>query len=236
MITQEDIENLPADPLMAFVVLADRLDEILAQYEGGRNSIDQRVATQCAEDIYALIDSHDLENQFSRLQQRIPSQSEAFWEWWPDFIGSVRYYRTRFLITRRSHPSLVRLSDGHKQRIHTLLNQIREIIPKLGLSVDKQDAIFAKINSLATEVDKQRTSAEGAIGLYLQICSALGKGAEKLKPVAELIDKIVKTFGDAKADEPPSLPAPPKPKQIDPPPKQLPGRRSKAELDDDIPF
>lgn len=236
MITPEDIESLPSDPLLGFVFLADRLEEVIAQNDRGRDGLDQRIGTRCAEDIYAFLDAHDLEDQFPRLKRRIPSQSEAFWEWWPDFLGSVRYYRTRILIARRSLPSLVLLSAEHKQRIHTLLIQIREIVPKLGLSVEKHDAIMARINALAAEVDKQRTSAEGAMALYLQFCSVLGKGAEKLKPVAELIDKIVKTFGDAKADEPPSLPAPPKTKQIEPPPKQIPGRRSKSELDDDIPF
>lgn len=236
MISQEDIENLPSDPMLALVVLADMLDERISDFDGTEEGIGYTRANRCVEDIYALIDAHDLDADFPRLAKRQPRDTAAFWLWWNDFIASVRYYRTRILLARRSNPLLVTLSNDHRQRIHTLLTQICAIVPKLGLDTDKQDAIYARLNALATEVDKQRTSAEKATAVFLYICSTLGKGAEKLKPVAELFEKIMKTLGDAKSEEPPPALPSPKSQQIDFPPKQLPGVRSKAELDDDIPF
>ena len=232
MLTDDDIQNLPDDPAQSFAVIADKLEEFCSRAEQEREGLTQADATRCAEDIYAHLAATNTGDLFPRLEKRPPRGTDAFWEWWTEFRAAVRHYRTFILIAQKKGPLTIILNDSHRAKIHALLNRVREIVPKLQVSVAKKDNILTLIAKLESEVDRQRTRTESLWGLMLEGGAALKQLGEDAKPLVEDLERVKRVFSEAKADD---LPMP----EIAPPPetKKIAGpKKSRAELDDDIPF
>jgi hypothetical protein len=110
---------------------------------------------------------------------------------------------------------------------------MRLTVDKLDVSESKREALLARITALELEIDRNRTRMDVVGALWLETCTKIGEGAEKLEPLRKWVDSIGGLIGFAKSQEGPQtarIPSNPKPKQIEPP------RPSEAAIDDDIPF
>jgi hypothetical protein len=86
---------------------------------------------------------------------------------------------------------------------------------------NKRDAIFARIEKLQAEVNRDRTKSEVVVGLWLDLTSAISNGAKNLDPAIDRLERIMKILGVARDDDATArLPAPQEPKQIPPPASQ----------------
>ena len=104
--------------------------------------------------------------------------------------------------------SVVLLPD-EKAEIHSLINNIREIVEQSNLKKEKKNAIFTKLNSLEAEVDRVGTRMDAFFGLFVDAALALGQGAENAKPFLDEVRKIIEAIMKAKArEEGTSLPGP----------------------------
>lgn len=135
------------------------------------------------------------------------------------------------------------LNEEIRRQIHGYISKIREVIEPIDLKPAKRDALFAKLNALASEVDSDRTKTEAWGAFVLEVAGVGGKAARELTPVREMIDSIGNLIGKAREmmAEGLGLPSPGERKKLEPPCRQLP--RPEAEkkpladdLDDDIPF
>ena len=95
--------------------------------------------------------------------------------------------------------------------------------------------MFALIDRLQAEIDRQRTPVRAAGELWFTVCTYAGQGATCLEPVLRGIEKVCTALGLAKEKEPASrsLPAPGERKRIEPPKKKS---KSFDDFDEEIPF
>lgn len=168
---------------------------------------------------------------------------EGFFRYYNYFTDKLDYYKSRITFReinkqRNGVSTIIKLSKSYKDEIHNLINKIRQITESANLTDKKKDAIYNKLSALSLEVDKSRTRSEALLSLYFDITNAASEGAENLDPLIERVERLMKIFGRAKREqEQGQLPAPEKPKQLNPPK----GDSDDAEcentgLDDEIPF
>ncbi|RUU74878.1 hypothetical protein [Mesorhizobium sp. M7A.F.Ca.MR.362.00.0.0] len=132
----------------------------------------------------------------------------------------------------------VSLAIEDKERIHHLINGIREILTKADIDEKKRNSLFDKLNALAADVDRARTQFQNLMLAGLEVAhlgDALGK---TLNPVNELLDRIKGIIARVKGEEPEPFKLPSPQKRIEPPKKQIEGPKGKIDrsLDDEIPF
>jgi hypothetical protein len=97
------------------------------------------------------------------------------------------------------------------------LGQIKEIVDVLEVSVEKREKLYAMINALTLELERERTRFELYAGLVLAAADVGERAAKKFDPFFKAIDQISKAISKAKEreDTPLSLPAPEETKQIE---------------------
>lgn len=112
----------------------------------------------------------------------------------------------------------VALLSETKIEIRKKANRIKELLDKLKLDSEKKESLMNKINLFLSELDRDRTRIVSFSAAMIQVSSAVGESAKKLKPVVELLNDVWKLLGrgnqDTKAlpkwDDQKRLPAPPK--------------------------
>jgi len=154
-----------------------------------------------------------------------------------NFTADVDHFTTQVRIQNapRNRQNSVGLDGNTKAKIHHYIQRIREAIEKANLPEDKKDSLFSKLSNFALEVDKNRTSLQAGMAVYIAVCDGIGQGFRKLEPVRKMIDSIAALLGRAKeAEDSLQLPSPPELKRIPPPHRQLEPPPSSE--DDEIPF
>jgi len=145
------------------------------------------------------------------------------------FKAVVRLQRSA---QQKANVSILMLSKDYKTQIGGHLKAIRMIVLEAGLPENKREAIFRRINNLQEEVNRDRTRTEAVVALWLDVSSAIGKGAKNLDPVIDRLGRIMKVLANAKDEnELQSLMSPPERKQIAPP-----TATSARDDDEEIPF
>ncbi len=238
MITDEELDSLPDDPDEAFVMYEGILRDYVRTANANQENPDWDMERQYVAQILAFVDTRGIPLE---LPTNPPDDPHTFSRWYQNFLRAVDYYRAvaRLEISRRKkvNVTVLTLSPDFKTKIGAHLTAIRKIVFEANMAESKRDAIFRRISNLQEEVDRDRTRTEAGLALWLDITSAIGKGAENLDPAIERVKKIFDVFAKAKDEaEQKALTSPPERKRIAPPttaPEQQPGR---GPLDDDIPF
>ncbi len=142
----------------------------------------------------------------------------------------------RLLLRYGTRSKTVALDAATKGKMSHWLKQMRQAVQEAEVSSEKKDRLFALINELQAEVDRDRTPVDAACELWMTICTYMGEGAKKLEPVARLAERIGGAFGLAKKaeDTPPKLPPRREQKRIEPPKQK--NNAFDRELDEEIPF
>ena len=137
--------------------------------------------------------------------------------------------------SRRRRKFSVALDPAEKSKVRHHLDKIRAIIDESELDSAKKDALFKKLNELASEVDKERSALEAFALAVSKVADMMRTSAEGAKPWFELFQPIFEILGASKRKEEETqakLPPPPERKRIEGPKKAT----KKPDLDDDIPF
>jgi hypothetical protein len=246
-ISDEDLMNLPEDPEEAFVMFErlarENLDEDLV--ENPEESIsakrDYMSAVLAAAKIFEIAELS---------QWDMPRVGDDPWQVYDQFLSDVGLCvnKLRLLRVKRVKQYSVALNAAAKKKLHHYLDQMRETIEKLEVSVAKKDRLLKKISALALEIDRERTGYRAFADLVIEAADDAGEAAKRLEPVVRLTERIGAALGIAKrAEETRALPAPEERKRIEPPKaEKLPdfsrkkspprGGSFAKELDDEIPF
>jgi hypothetical protein len=248
MARPEDLLELSEDPELAFVEFEERLradmNDSIRDMDGWDYIQGQKLYY-----ISKLMAFHDAHG-FTFLERPKLARSMGtndFRIGFDNFLDEVVYWSTQIQVRHaqrlRSISTVLALTPEIKKQIHHFINRTRAIVEPVDLPIAKKEAIWVKLNALADEVDRDRTKAEAATALALEIAGATGEAAKRLSPVKEIIDAITNLFAKAKEmTEFRRLPAPSGPKRLEGPPKQLPKPQSDkasesfGDIDDDIPF
>jgi hypothetical protein len=232
-VSQDDslYDNLPDDPEEAFLYLESVFRAECEQKIGDAHH-EERVDIyyiQYISKVLGAISELGIESHFAK--RSIPSIEDVDYQTYVNFSKDVEHYRTMLQIrrARRRKEFSVALDQATKIKLRHMLSQMRDIVDRLDVSAIKKEALFAKINALQAEIDRDRARFDIVAALWIEGCEKLGEGAGKLKPLRELLDSIGNVFNQAKKVEgtdTPRLPPVEKPKQIEPP----------KPTSDDIPF
>lgn len=143
---------------------------------------------------------------------------------------------------RKQNVVSIALSLDFKAQIGGHLTAIRNIVGDADLPESKRDAIYRRISRLQEEVDRDRTRTEAIMALWLDVTSAIGKGAQNLDPAIDRLQRIMGAFAKARDEnEQKALPSPQERKRIAAPTGETEASAAKgweppADLDDEIPF
>ena len=242
MITDEELSELPEDPELAFVqfesIMRKRtegaIEDVMQTQFGSSTPLKREYINR----VLAAATEFDVE---TLRNWSIPSPTEDADRYYESLTSAVDHYTTKIRIRNapRSRKKSVGLDGNSKTKIHHYIDQIRTVIQEAELPEAKREALFAKLNALAAEVDKGRTTLQSLTDVWLAISGAIGEGFKKMEPARRCIDSIANLMGKAKEAEEnlPSLPAGSTAKRIEGPAKRLPAPPANpADVDDEIPF
>jgi hypothetical protein len=118
------------------------------------------------------------------------------------FMDEVTYWTTQIEIrhAERLRPisTILALTPEIRQQLHSYINNIRQTLSPLQLPEKKKDALLGKLNSLADEVDRDRTKTEAWTAFTLELASTGGQAAKELKPIKDMADAIGNLLGKVK--------------------------------------
>lgn len=141
----------------------------------------------------------------------------------------------------------VRLEPATREKIRELINKIKLTIEGIELPLPRKEALMAKLNAFAAEVDRDRTRLEAFGALIIELAGGAAKVERKLRPIRKWLDSIASVMHEARALEDTYSRLPPPNKRVQPPPKQIAPPSGKLwaakephktgdVLDDNIPF
>jgi hypothetical protein len=99
-----------------------------------------------------------------------------------EFMDEVTYWTTQLEVRQKVRSrrvnTILALPDGIKRQIHSFINQIREAIGPIELKPEKKEALYARLNALADEVDRDRRKPKHG---QLSCSSSLASGGKLRK-------------------------------------------------------
>jgi hypothetical protein len=263
MITDEELAQLPEDPELAFVefekVLRGHVDdaelqELKLSEEGVSVPHMVSAASYKREYINKVLAAARAFGISALKEWRVPSAQDDIELIFVNLTSEVDHFTTQVRIRNasRNRQNSVSLDGNTKAKIHTYIQHIRETIEKSNLPEDKKDRLYDKLNTFALEVDKNRTSLQAGMAVYIAVCDGIGQGFKKLEPVRKMIDSIATLLGRAKDVEDslrPALPRQQEHKRLEGPQARTEGNQNPpsqsgpsweapkgGDLDDEIPF
>lgn len=244
MISDEELAQLPEDPELAFVeferILRAQVDRVELQElkleEEGVPVPYIASAASCKREYINKVSAAAMAFGISALEKwGTPSAQDDIENIFLNFASEVDHFTTRVRIRNasRNRQNSVSLDGNTKAKIHTYIQHIREAIEKSNIPEDKREKLYDKLNAFALEVDKNRTSLQAGMAVYIAVCDGIGQGFKKLEPVRRMIDSISALLGRAKeVEDSLRLPPPPELKRIEAPHGELPS----PDWDEAIPF
>jgi chromosome segregation ATPase len=240
-ITDDELDQLPDDPLLRFVGIEKIVRE---RYEAAANRLDQEdTGVHLMRRYMSLVLPAAKRYNVPGLQEwRRPSTSEDSWEYYSGFFADVDYATTDIRLQRaeRLKISSVKLDAATKIKLRHLTTEIRETVDKLDVSVRKKERLYERLAELDAEINRDRTRYEAIAAMLIEACDDAGEAAKRLEPVVRLVERVGAAIGVAKRDEDAQarLPPPADRKRIEDKtvkPKTNGGNFDK-QLDDEIPF
>jgi hypothetical protein len=237
MIFDEDLEKLEGlEPKQKFAkierIARSRLEE--AVYHSTPNEPDQYGEYDYAIAVLAAAKEFGIDEL---TEFKLPWRGNDDWE------EQCRMFRAeatmashRFLLRYGTTNKSVALDPATKKKISHWLGKLRELVQQADVSEEKKDRLYALIDNLQVEVDRERTPVQAAGELWVEVCTYLGKGFKELKPAADFIREIGMAIGIAKDKEETQrrLPKRKEPKRIEAPKDK--DNSFDRDIEDEIPF
>lgn len=206
MATNEDEINeyldLPDDPEEAFATLQRRkyreLEEIWNNDQGRGGWYNER---KYVDALLAFDEVHDLG---ILAEYRIsPTRDNEFSDFFQDFRRQAEIASQKILIEtarrlKSDAQSVVLLDASARSAIHALINAIREKLNEIEISEDKRESLFNKLNSFASEVDRNRTRTQAFFAFAVEAARTAKTVNDEIKPLAQTIDRIFDLLEKAK--------------------------------------
>ncbi|MCJ2015864.1 hypothetical protein MKK84_00215 [Methylobacterium sp. E-065] len=236
MEAENEYLDLPDDSEEAFAVLHRRkfkeLESRWENNEGGNNFYHER---QYVDGLVAFDEVHNL--GILTAFRDPPTNDRQFSDFFQDCrrVAEVSSQKILMEAARRlktGASNIVVLDANARQGIHALIEAIREKLNGLSLSENKRESLFSKLNSFASELDRNRTRTEAFYAFAVDTARVAHEVNDEIKPLQQTIDRIFDWLDKAKKLKD-ALPPWQDRKKIEGPPKRI---TQSDELDDEIPF
>lgn len=250
-ITQEEFDEAPDDPSMAFAVLVGHAQRRLAERVARLEDSNQDYAYDDAHHSFmnvalGLAKAYKIE-PFASLE--VPLKKGFDFEAYRQFESDLDHYVTQILVDgslRRKRDSVV-LPPKVKDTIRGYIHGLRGAIDQAQVSDAKRAALHKKLTAFEIELDKSRLNLLAVTMVVLAIAAVPGSLWASYEVVTKLTNSLLHTVGEAKAVDDENRQLPP----IEAPAALLPPRRHEderspqdegstgslaEELDDEIPF
>jgi hypothetical protein len=243
-ITQDEIDDLPEDPSLAFMsfvqhaqrrlaVLTDRLD---ASDETGWHKLqDVRYGFQNV--IVAAAKRFRIEpflNSVVPQRQHFNRSDEDYRQ----FVADLDHYMTQLVLdsSMRSRRDSVFIAPPVKDKIRKYLHGLKTAVDQSNFPASKRAALLEKLAEFERDLEKQRLSLIAVTRFMLGVMVIPGGAWASWEVVSKLTTSILQVVAEAKSvdDENRSLPPSEAPAVLLPPRRSEP--RPTNELDDDVPF
>lgn len=253
-VTQDELDDLPDDPSMAFMTLVNHAQRSLAEQVRGldpeeryqweqRNEIRQSFMNV----MVAAAKRYEIEPFVSMQVPRVGNFQENDHK---QFKADVEHYVTQLMLDnsiRGKRDSVVILPKS-KDRIRGHIHALRDCLEKANMTAAKREALAKKLDAFEAELEKRRLGVLAVTRIAMEILALPGGVWASAELAPKLITNIMQTVAESKAaeDETRQLSpvAPPKalspPRAPEPEPRKTGGFGSGGgfadDLDDDVPF
>ena len=250
-ITQDEIDELPEDPALAFVAfvrhaqrrLTDRSQQLDANNEQDWHLLEE-ARYGFTNVVVAAAKRFGIEPFVSFSVPRLDQFKKS--DDYRQFKADLDYYMTQLLLDNsiRGKRDSVLIAPTVKDKIRSYIHGLKTAIDASEFTDSKRAALLDKLTEFEKELDKRRLSLLAVTRITIAILAVPGSLWASYDIVAKLSANILQAVGEAKAadDESRQLPPADKPMVLLPPRNQdKPGigdatLRPGFNLDDEIPF
>lgn len=242
-ITQDEIEDLPEDPAMAFLEFVRIAQQRLSERTG---ELDAR----SEEDWYLLEEArYGFQNVVVAAGKRFGIEPFASLSMprfdaynknkddYKQFRADLDHYTTQILLDTsiRGRRDSVFIDPNVKDRIRSYLHGLRTAVGQSNFGSSKREMLLKKLEEFERALDKDRLNLVAVTRLVISILAVPGSLWGSYEVVTKLTTNILQVVGEAKSadDERRQLPPADKPAALSPPRIES---ESKDEFDDEIPF
>lgn len=245
-IKQEELDDAPEDPALAFTYLVTIAQRRLSEETKSLNGEDQ-YSYQVLEEarhgfmnvVIALAKVYKVE-PFASLE--VPRHQEFGSGVHRQFKLDLDHYMTQLLVSNsiRGRQDSVLIPPKMKDKIRSYIHGLKQAIDQSELSDAKRSALHAKLAEFEKELEKSRLTLIAVTRITIAILAVPGSLWASYELVQKLANNVLQTVGEAKVadDENRQLaPAPPR-AALSPPRKEdgFPQAKQGDDLDDEIPF
>ena len=104
-----------------------------------------------------------------------------------------------FLDNQEESFGLAHLNEAERTKIHIQINNVREIIASSVLTDRKKNALYERLNRLASEVDAHGTRTDRFFSFMGDIAFVMGDMAEKAKPLFKEVKEMMRILARSRA-------------------------------------
>ncbi|MFS2149637.1 hypothetical protein [Rhizobium sp. Rhizsp42] len=202
------IENLPLSPELGILHLRDSIEEwnSLPPHED-----DSATRAQLNSFIRKFVRKHNLDIPLPDEADNFAALSEILDAYGKEYRKNVVEEELDELIEGISSEAdaesfgYAQLNQSEKERIHGNISRIREMIGASDLTDRKKNALYDRLNQLASEVDKSGTKTDRFFAFMGDAAFVLGDMATKAKPFTTELKDMIKTIGKARSRKEGSL-------------------------------
>ncbi len=244
-ITQDEIEELPEDPNMAFTAFVGHASKRLSKRTAELDNVDDQEGYQQLEEarhgfmnvVVAAAKRYKIE-PFASMD--VPTHREFDWNAHRDFKSDIDHYMTQLLLDNvvRERSNSVELTGKAKDRIRGHVHALKTCIDNADLSDAKRAALHKKLTAFEGELEKKRLNLLAVTRVTLEVLALPGGVWATSEIVHKLTTNVMEVVAEAKAaeDEARRLAPSAPPLQLSAPRKAISQSSNYDDLDDDIPF
>jgi hypothetical protein len=161
------------------------------------------------------LDEYDLDIYVEDITNH---EDDGFIREFNNFFNKINYAKTRFKLrktradTGQAGTPIV-INPHFRDEIHDHLDTIRKIVNAHINDGNKKDAIYTKIASLQSEIDRVRTTIDAVFSRAIDLGKVLREFGENLEPLVQKFERLMGALYQG-ADRVPLLPKKERPKLL----------------------
>ncbi len=244
LITQAELENLPAEPRERFVELEEicrnRMHELTSGDEISWTFV-QDIRLQYMSTVVAAAKFYKIEpiSHFS-----VPKRSRWDDGKYDDFVNEVHFYTIQLALEAadRNFTLTVILVGPVRDRLSTLLEHLREQVEKLDLPPARIAYLLARLDDFERAIQKPRLTFSAVAALTVLVTAGVadvGGAAQTIRGVLNLIEETVGTAKEEQDRKHAARLAPAEQRMLEAPrnpSEELSPHEETLDIDDEIPF
>jgi hypothetical protein len=221
-----EYKDLPAEPAHAFIVFEDRLTKRLMRFANtadfDRISLDKKLKYVTDIDQFVTVFNFEPQKYFDRVKISIfDLASNHFSEFYARIQESVSAEKMRLVKQDINQVfTSVELDGDAKIEIRELISKVKLQLDKLDVSMVKKDSLYKKLNIFLDEVDRARTGLAAFAAAQVQVAYEAGLDEQKFERIVGYFERIMKAIGRGSKEQP-HLPKPDEYKRIEGPKTEL---------------